>query len=126
MKKDKIEIEKTEYEIDAAGKILGRLAVEIANLLRGRNKPDFLPRLTPKNIIIVTNTDKIKFSGKKLRQKIYYRHSGYMGGLKELSLEEMMAKDSREVLRLAVYGMLPKNRQRDRAIVNLKMYKKDK
>ena len=115
--------EKKEYKIDAAGKILGRLAVEAAVFLRGRNEAKYLPYLEPKNQVTVFNTDKIKVTGKKMKQKIYYRHSSYPGGLKEESLEKLFARDSREVLKRAVYGMLPKNKLRDKIIKNLKLYK---
>jgi len=116
-------MERKEYKIDAKGKILGRLAVEAAVLLRGKNTANFLPRITPENIVKVYNTDLLKFTGKKLKQKMYRHHSGYPGGLKETALENLMAKDSREVLKLAVYGMLPKNRTRDKIINNLKLFK---
>ncbi|PIV38350.1 MAG: 50S ribosomal protein L13 [Candidatus Portnoybacteria bacterium CG02_land_8_20_14_3_00_45_8] len=112
-----------EYTLDAAGKILGRLAVEAAVLLRGRNKATWLPRLTPTNKVVIFNTDKIKVSGKKLEQKIYRRHTGYPGGLREESLEKLLARDSREVVKRAVYGMLPRNRTRDKTIRNLSLYK---
>ncbi len=112
-----------EYQIDAKGKILGRLAVEAVVLLRGKNAATFLPRLTPTNIVKVFNTDLIRFSGKKLKQKMYRYHTSYPGGLKEESLEKLFAKDSREVLKKAVYGMLPKNRTRDKVIKNLKLFK---
>ena len=114
---------KKEHTIDAKGKILGRLAVEAAVLLRAKNTATFLPRITPQNIVNVINTDLMKFTGKKLKQKTYYRHSGYPGGLREETLEKLFARDSREVLRLAVYGMLPKNRTRDKIIRNLKLSK---
>lgn len=114
---------KKEYIIDAKGKVLGRLAVEAAVLLRGKNKADFLPRITPENIVKVVNTDLMKFTGKKLKQKMYYRHSGYPGGIKKEALEKFFTRDSREVLKLAVYGMLPKNRTRDKIIKNLKLVK---
>ncbi|HCX27752.1 MAG TPA: 50S ribosomal protein L13 [Candidatus Portnoybacteria bacterium] len=112
-----------EYTLDVAGKILGRLAVEAAVLLRGRNKATWLPRLTPTNKVVIFNTDKIKVSGKKLEQKIYRRHTGYPGGLREESLEKLLARDSREVVKRAVYGMLPRNRTRDKTIRNLSLYK---
>jgi len=118
-------VEKKEYKIDATGKVLGRLATEIAVLLRGKNTASWLPYITPQNQVIVFNVEKIKFTGKKLKQKMYYRHSGYPGGLKEESLEKLFARDPREVLKLAVYGMLPKNRTRDKIIKNLKIYKKE-
>lgn len=116
-------IEKKEYKLDADGKILGRLATEAAVCLRGKNQSDFLPYLTPENKVIIFNTDKIKVSGKKMVQKFYRRHTGYPGGLREISLEKQMVKDSREVIKLAVYGMLPKNRTRDKIIKNLKLFK---
>jgi len=115
--------EKKEYTIDAAGKVLGRLATEAAVLLRGKNQAEFLPYLTPQNQVIIFNTDKIKVTGKKMKQKIYRYHTGYPGALKEEKLEELLARDSREVMRQAVYGMLPKNRTRDKIIKNLKLYK---
>ena len=116
-------MEKKQHTIDAKGRILGRLAVEAAVLLRGKNTPNFLPRITPENIVKVINTDLMKFTGKKLKQKMYYRHSGYPGGLREEALEKLFARDSREWLKLAVYGMLPKNRTRDKIIKNLKLSK---
>ncbi len=116
-------IVKKEHILDAKGKILGRLAVEVAVLLRGKNTATFLPRITPQDIVKVFNIDLIKFTGKKLKQKMYRHHTGYPGGLKEISLAKLFAKDSREVLRLAVYGMLPKNRTRDKTIRNLKLFK---
>lgn len=110
-----------EYTIDAKNKILGRLAVEAAVFLRGKNDPNFLPRLTPQNIVKIINADLMKITGKKMKQKMYRHHTGYPGGLKEISLEKLFAKDSREVLKRAVYGMLPKNRTRDKIIKNLKI-----
>ena len=112
-----------EYTLDAAGKILGRLAVEAVVFLRGKNKATFLPRLTPVNKVIIFNTDKIKVTGKKLKQKMYRRHTGYPGGLREESLEKLLERDSRKVVRRAVYGMLPRNRTRDKIIKNLSLYK---
>ncbi len=116
----------TKHTIDATNKILGRLAVEIANLLRGKHRPDFVPYLNKGDDVIVTNTDKIRVTGQKLKKKIYYHHSGYPGGIKEIKLEEFLKKDSREVIRKAVYGMLPKNKLRDKVIKKLTLYKKEK
>ncbi len=121
-----IKAQKNEYKLDAAGKILGRLATEAAVLLRGKNKPTFLPYVTPENKVIILNTDKVKVTGKKMKQKTYVRHSGYPGGLKEETLERIFAKDSREAVRRAVYGMLPKNRTRDKIIKNLELHKAEK
>jgi len=116
----------SKHVIDAKNKILGRLAVEIANLLRGKGKVDFVPYLDKGDEVVVFNTDKVRVTGKKLKNKIYYRHSGYPGGLKETRLEEAMEKDSREVIRKAVYGMLPKNKLRNKLIKKLKLYRQEK
>lgn len=109
------------HTIDAAGKVLGRLAVEIALLLRGKNKPDFAPNKDNGDFVIVKNLDKIGFTGKKLEQKIYYRHSGYLGSLKQTPLKKLFNKDPVKVLRIAVFGMLPKNRLRAQQIKRLKV-----
>jgi large subunit ribosomal protein L13 len=111
------------HTIDATDKILGRFAVEICNLLRGRNKPGFLRYKDMGEEVVVFNTDKIKVSGKKMKQKIYYRHSGFLGGLKAQPLEKLFERDSREVLKKAVFGMMPKNKLRNQIIKKLKMYK---
>ncbi len=116
-------IEKKEYQIDAAGKILGRMATGAAVLLRGKNTASWLPYITPQNQVIIFNTDKIKVTGKKLEQKFYRHHTGYPGGLKEESLGKLLVRDSREVIKLAIYGMLPRNRTRDKIIKNLKLFK---
>lgn len=113
----------TAHKIDANNKILGRLAVEVANLLRGKNKTNFVPYLDQGDQVIITNTDKIKVTGRKMKDKIYYRHSGYPGGIKEITLGEAIKKDSREVIRKAVYGMLPKNKLRNKVIKKLKLFK---
>jgi large subunit ribosomal protein L13 len=101
-------IERKWYVVDATGHTLGRLTSEIAAILRGKNKPTFTPHIDTGDYVIVVNADKIKVTGKKLSQKIYYNHSDYPGGMRETTLAEMMAKDSTEVIRLAVKGMLPK------------------
>ena len=101
-------IERKWYVVDATGHTLGRLSSEIAAVLRGKNKPTFTPHIDTGDYVIVVNADKIKVTGKKLSQKIYYNHSDYPGGMRETTLEQMMAKDSTEVIRLAVKGMLPK------------------
>jgi len=109
------------YKIDASGKILGRLAAQIAVLLRGKNKANFLRHIENQDIVEVTNVEKILLSGKKLKQKIYYRHSGYPGGLKAQTLEKKFKENPAGVLRQAVYGMLPKNRMRAKLIKKLKI-----
>lgn len=115
-----------EYKIDAANKILGRLASEVAILLRGKNNPSFDPSRFSKNEVTVLNTDKIKVSGRKMVQKLYRRHSGFHGGLKEESLRDLLARDSRLAFRKAVLGMLPKNKLRARFIKNLILLKGEK
>ena len=110
-------------QIDAKNQILGRLASRVASLLRGKHRPDFVPYLDMAEKIVVFNTDKLKVTGKKMKQKIYYHHSGYPGGLKQRKLEELFQKDSREVFRRAVYGMLPKNKLRKKIIKRLKIEK---
>ena len=112
-----------EYKIDAANKVLGRIASEVALLLRGKNDPDFDPARTSANRVVVYNTDAVRITGRKLVQKKYRRHSGYPGGLKEESLERLMGRDSRLVLRHAVKGMLPKNKLRDRVMKKFILYK---
>lgn len=101
-------IERKWYVINAEGQTLGRLASEIAKVLRGKNKPVFTPHIDTGDYVIVVNASKIKVTGKKMEQKIYYNHSDYPGGMRETTLKQLMAKDSAEVIRLAVKGMLPK------------------
>ena len=109
--------------IDADGKILGRLATQIAMALRGKNSPDFLPNRTPEGKITVVHTDRMRVTGRKMLQKMYRTHSGYLGHLREENLENRMARDSREALRHAVLGMLPKNRLRRVMMRNLILHK---
>lgn len=111
-----------EYKLDATDQILGRLASKVAFLLRGKDSPRFDPSRPSNNKVTVFNTDKMRVTGKKLAQKLYRRHSGYHGGLKEKKLSDLMVKDSRLVLRLAVQGMLPKNKTRQRLMKNLILY----
>ncbi len=101
-------IERKWYVVDAEGQTLGRLSAEIAKVLRGKNKPVFTPHVDTGDYVIVVNADKVKVTGKKLEQKIYYHHSDYVGGMKETTLKEMMAKKPEAVIELAVKGMLPK------------------
>ena len=101
-------IERKWYVVDAAGMTLGRLASEVAKVLRGKNKAIFTPHMDTGDFVIVVNADKVKVTGRKLDQKIYYRHSEYVGGMKETTLREMMAKKPERVVELAVKGMLPK------------------
>ena len=101
-------IERKWYVVDAEGCTLGRLASGVASVLRGKNKPQFTPHVDTGDYVIVVNADKIKVTGKKMDQKIYYNHSDYVGGMKETTLKEMIAKKPEKVVELAVKGMLPK------------------
>ena len=101
-------IERKWYVVDATGYTLGRLASEVAKVLRGKNKAIFTPHIDTGDYVIVINADKIKVTGKKMDQKVYYRHSDYVGGMKEATLREMMDKKPEKVIELAVKGMLPK------------------
>ena len=101
-------IERKWYVVDAEGKTLGRLASEIAKVLRGKNKAIFTQHIDTGDYVIVVNAEKIKVTGKKMDQKIYYRHSDYVGGMKETTLKEMLAKHPERVIEVAVKGMLPK------------------
>ena len=101
-------VERKWYVVDAEGKTLGRMASEIAKVLRGKNKPIFTPHIDTGDYVIVVNADKVKVTGKKLDQKIYYHHSDYVGGMKETTLKEMLANKPERVVELAVKGMLPK------------------
>lgn len=106
--------------IDATDRVLGRLASEIVTLLRGKHRPDFAPHKDEGDFVLVKNVGKIKVTGKKAEQKKYYRHTGYLGGLKETTFEALFEKDPAQVLKRAVWGMLPKNRLRARQIKRLK------
>ena len=101
-------IERKWYVVDAEGCTLGRLASGVASVLRGKNKPQFTPHVDTGDYVIIVNADKVKVTGKKMDQKIYYHHSDYVGGMKETTLKEMLAKKPERVIELAVKGMLPK------------------
>mgnify|MGYP005939098349 FL=1 len=101
-------IERKWYVVDATGYTLGRLASEVAKVLRGKNKPIYTPHIDCGDYVVIVNADKVKVTGKKLDQKIYYHHSDYVGGMKETTLREMLAKKPEKVVELAVKGMLPK------------------
>jgi len=118
----KEEVEKKWYLIDAEGKILGRLASEISNILRGKHKAIFSPHIDTGDFVIVVNAEKIKLTGNKLKGKIYYHHSGYPGGIKAIMAEKLMAKKPEEIIRKAVKGMLPKNRLGRKIFKKLKVY----
>ena len=112
--------------INAKGKVLGRLAVEIAILLRGKYKSDFVPNKDMGDFVTIEDFEKIYFSGKKFENKKYFHHSGYLGGLKETKLKELFQKNPGEVLRKAVFGMLPGNKLRPNQIKRLKIQEKEK
>lgn len=114
-------MERKTHTIDAAGKILGRLATEIAVLLRGKQKTDFFPHKDMGDFVIVKNIDKIKITGKKFEKKIYYHHTGYLGGLKATPLKKIFQSDPAKVLKMAVLGMMSKNRLRAKQIKRLKI-----
>lgn len=108
--------------VDATGLTLGRLATWIADTLRGKNKPNYTPHVDTGDFVVVVNAEKISVSGNKRAQKRYYRHSGYPGGLRSRTLEEMLERQPEEVIRLAVKGMLPRNRLARRQLTKLKVY----
>jgi large subunit ribosomal protein L13 len=108
--------------VDATGKTLGRLATEIANVLRGKRKPEYTPHCDVGDFVIVVNAEKVSVTGNKRQEKRYYRHSGFPGGLRSRTFEEMIARRPEEVLRLAVKGMLPRNRLGRQQLRKLKIY----
>jgi len=115
-------IERKWYVFDAEGKTLGRLSAEIAKVLRGKNKPTFTPHIDTGDYVIVVNAEKVKVTGKKMDQKIYYKHSDYPGGMRETTLREMLATKPEDVITLAVKGMLPKGPLGRSMITKLNVY----
>lgn len=116
-------VEKDWFLVDAENLILGRLASEIAKILRGKNKPIFTPNVDTGDFVIVVNAEKIAVTGNKMSDKIYYHHTGYPGGIKSISLEKLLSKRPEEVIKKAVWGMLPKNSLGRKLITKLKIYK---
>ena len=116
-------VERKWYVIDAAGVPLGKTAVKAADILRGKHRPEFTPHVDCGEFVIIINTDKAVLTGKKLEQKVYYHHSGYISGLKAVNYKELMAKDSAKAMMLAVKGMLPKNTLGRAALTRCKIYK---
>jgi large subunit ribosomal protein L13 len=110
------------YVIDAQGQILGRMASEIAKILRGKNKPLFTPNADAGDFVVVVNAKEVRLTGKKLEKKIYYRHTDYPGGIREKNAAKMLQDAPEELIRLAVKGMLPKNRLSRRLVTKLKIY----
>jgi large subunit ribosomal protein L13 len=117
-----LEVERKWYVVDAEGKNLGRLATEIVRVLRGKNKPQYTPHVDVGDFVVVINADRVAVTGRKAEQRVYRRHSGYPGGMKETSYEQMLARKPTEILRKAVYGMMPKTRLARKQFKKLKIY----
>jgi large subunit ribosomal protein L13 len=118
----KEEVQRNWYLIDAKGQVLGRLASKLAYLLQGKHRPDFTPHVDQADFFVIINADKIKLTGKKLDQKVYWRHSGYMGGLKLETARKLLEKKPEMLIHLAVKRMLPRNRMRPKLLKKLKIY----
>jgi large subunit ribosomal protein L13 len=118
----KEEVDHRWYLVNAEGKVLGRLATELARVLRGKNKPTFTPHVDTGDFIIVVNAEKVVLTGKKLKDKMYYHHTGYPGGMRQVSAEKLLAKKPTEMIRIAVKGMLPKNSLGREMLRKMKIY----
>lgn len=118
----KEEVKRNWYLIDAKDKVLGRLASQIATMLQGKHRPDYTPHVDQGDFFVVINADKVKLTGKKLDQKVYWRHSGYMGGMKLETARKMLEKKPEELILLAVKRMLPRNRMRNKLLKKVKVY----
>ena len=118
----KEEVDHQWYLVNAEGKVLGRLATELAKILRGKNKPAYTPHVDTGDFVIVVNAEKVVLTGKKMKDKIYYHHTSYPGGIKEMSAEKLLAKKPTEMIRMAVKGMLPKNSLGRQMLRKLKIY----
>lgn len=116
------DIEQKWYLIDCSGQTLGRLSVKVANILRGKNKPEYTPNSDVGDFVVLVNAKNLKVTGSKNEDKIYYRHTGYPGGIKQISFKDLLNNDPEKVLRLAVKGMLPKNKLNRQVIKKLKVY----
>ena len=118
----KEELDPKWYVVNAEGKVLGRLSTELAKILKGKNKPIYTPHVDTGDIVIVINAGKVTLTGNKLKDKIYYHHTGYPGGIKQTSAEKLLAKKPTEIIRIAVKGMLPKNSLGRQMLRKLKIY----
>jgi len=118
----KEELDPKWYVVNAEGKVLGRLSTELAKILKGKNKPTYTPYLDTGDFVIVVNAGKVTLTGKKLKDKIYYHHTGYPGGIRQTTAEKLLAKKPTEVIRIAVKGMLPKNSLGRQMLRKLKIY----
>ncbi|HOW60149.1 MAG TPA: 50S ribosomal protein L13 [Candidatus Moranbacteria bacterium] len=115
-------MKRQKHLFDAQGKVLGRLATEIAKILDGRNKTDYIPNIDGGDFVVVINADKVLTTGKKLEKKMYHHFSGYPGGISSISLKNLLKKDPKKVIQNAVYGMLPKNKLREKMMARLYVY----
>jgi len=118
----KEEVKHQWYLVNAEGKALGRLASGLAKILRGKHKPAYTPHLDAGDFIVVVNAEKVSLTGKKMKDKVYYHHTGYPGGIKEMSAEKLLAKKPTEMIRMAVKGMIPKNSLGRQTLRKLKVY----
>jgi large subunit ribosomal protein L13 len=118
----KEELDRKWYLINAEGKILGRLSTELVKILKGKNKPTYTPHIDTGDFVVVVNAGKVTLTGKKMKDKIYYHHTGYPGGIKEMNAEKLLAKKPTEMIRIAVKGMLPKNSLGRQMLRKLKIY----
>jgi large subunit ribosomal protein L13 len=118
----KEELDRKWYLVNAEGKVLGRLSSELAKILKGKNKPTYTPHLDTGDFVIVVNAGKVTLTGKKLKDKIYYHHTGYPGGIRQMNAEKLLAKKPTEMIRMAVKGMLPKNSLGRQMLRKLKIY----
>ena len=118
----KEEVDRKWYLVNAEGKVLGRLSTELAKILKGKNKPTYTPHVDTGDFVVVVNAGKVTLTGKKLKDKIYYHHTGYPGGIKQTSAEKLLAKKPTEMIRIAVKGMLPKNSLGRQMLRKLKIY----
>jgi large subunit ribosomal protein L13 len=114
------------HQVDVSKTTLGRAASEIANLLRGKHKRDFTPHMDMGDFVVAVNVDKLKFTGRKIDQKVYYRHSGYLGGIKQMALKDLLKRDPEEVLKKAVFSMIDDIKFRKKIMSRLKIVKGDK
>jgi large subunit ribosomal protein L13 len=118
----KEEVEHKWYLVNAEGKVLGRLSTELVKILKGKNKPTYTPHMDTGDFVVVVNAGKVTLTGKKMKDKIYYHHTGYPGGIKEMNAEKLLAKKPTEMIRMAVKGMLPKTSLGRQMIRKLKIY----
>lgn len=118
-------MERKYYQINAQGKVLGRIATEIAKILSGKNKVDYTPNIDKGDYVVVINSDGVIVTGNKSKDKTYYRFTGYPGGIKDITFEKQLAKDSRKIIEMAVKGMLPKNKLSSAMLTRLLVYKNE-